>query len=727
VALSALFGLGPEQAVRYLEAKGYRLTWNWWEMQREAHARAFTVAKLARLDILQDIRAAVETALKEGKTERWFRQELEDTLKKKGWWGKQVDVDPVTGEAQLYQAGSRRRLQTIYRTNLQTAYMAGRQKQFDKEKDRAPFVQYLAVLDQVTRPAHAALHGKVFRLDDPAVDLIFPPNGFNCFPAETSVAGRFQLGLKTWYAGPMVEIETSGGNRLTVTANHPILTRRGWLRAEQIKETDDLLRHQAGVNSAASGIVDDQQPPASAEQRFESLAAHGLAVVPMAPLDFHGDAHRRKGEIHIAGSDRILMDRMLADVAQGVENRDLVRADDGRLVALETLGAPECQAVPVQAVGMQNAIDVASTVTQAPGNGAHGQQCVAVERHHLGLEDVVVRPARLPGGPDLSSESFGVGLDLRPLQALGLAAPSRVDVAEPQDARDSIAGASVLFGKLIDAFPALVATDQVLRIRKYVWSGHVYDFQTETGLIVAGGLIVHNCRCRMRNLSQRELDARGLKVQTDTQVHSRKPKGKRPMDPRTGETPGNWTQRGVSIPDPANPKQRLYLWPDVGWDYNPGRASVANTASIAVKKLAEAPADLAKPVVQSLVLGVLAQWLASPQGAFPLAIISEADAGLIGAKARLAVLSEETAAKQAARHPELTPAEYQHVQTCVDRGERIQDGAHSLIYLLEAEGYVTVVKATKTGAGLFVTSFRRLSESQAKRDSEIRRLRGKGA
>lgn len=178
--LSSLFQLPPEEAVKYLEAKGYQLSWNWWEMQRDQYARAFTVAKVARLDILEDIRAAVETVLKEGKTERWFRQELEETLKRKGWWGKAVDVDPTTMEAQLYQAGSPRRLQTIYRTNLQTAYMAGRMRQFDAEKDRAPYWQYIAVLDAKTRPAHEALNGKVFRIDDPATDLIFPPSGFNC-------------------------------------------------------------------------------------------------------------------------------------------------------------------------------------------------------------------------------------------------------------------------------------------------------------------------------------------------------------------------------------------------------------------------------------------------------------------------------------------------------------------------------------------------------------------
>jgi SPP1 gp7 family putative phage head morphogenesis protein len=177
--LSALFHLPPEQALAYLKAKGYQVTWNWWEMQREAHARDFTVAKLARLDILADIRGAVLQALAEGQTERWFADTLEPLLRRKGWWGPQVDVG-ADGQAQLYPAGSFRRLQTIYRTNLQSAYMAGRQKQFDAERDQAPFVQYLSVLDSRTRPGHAALHGRVFRLDDPAWNVVAPPNGFNC-------------------------------------------------------------------------------------------------------------------------------------------------------------------------------------------------------------------------------------------------------------------------------------------------------------------------------------------------------------------------------------------------------------------------------------------------------------------------------------------------------------------------------------------------------------------
>lgn len=178
--LRALFNLRPERAADYLEQKGVRLTGPYWELDGPAHSRVFTVANLAKLDVLTDIKAAVQQAIDEGRTERWFRGELVGALQRKGWWGPAVSVDPDTGEARLVQQGSLRRLQTIYRTNLQAAYMAGRQRQALEQSARAPYAQYLAVRDSRTRPAHAALHGKVFRLDSPEWSVIAPPNGYNC-------------------------------------------------------------------------------------------------------------------------------------------------------------------------------------------------------------------------------------------------------------------------------------------------------------------------------------------------------------------------------------------------------------------------------------------------------------------------------------------------------------------------------------------------------------------
>lgn len=180
IDLSALFRLRPERAADYLAAKGLRLTGPYWELDGPQHSHVFTVAHLAKMDVLADIKAAVQGAIDAGETQRWFKQQLVETLQKKGWWGPGEWTDPLTGDTKMVQQGSLRRLETIYRTNLQSAYMAGRHRQAMEQIDRAPWAQYLAVRDSRTRPAHAALHGKVFRLDSPAWSCISPPTGYNC-------------------------------------------------------------------------------------------------------------------------------------------------------------------------------------------------------------------------------------------------------------------------------------------------------------------------------------------------------------------------------------------------------------------------------------------------------------------------------------------------------------------------------------------------------------------
>lgn len=187
IDLIYLIGLPPREAIRYLRDKGYQVSWNWQEVWQKAHARAFTVAKAMKLDILQDIRDAILAALAEGKTYREFRQEIEPELRKKGWWGKvrAGDVpgfDPAGGQdpEEEVQLGSPWRLRTIYGVNMQTSWMAGRyDAQIQNTEDR-PYWMYVAVMDTNTRPSHAALNGKIFRFDDPFWDTFYPPNGWNC-------------------------------------------------------------------------------------------------------------------------------------------------------------------------------------------------------------------------------------------------------------------------------------------------------------------------------------------------------------------------------------------------------------------------------------------------------------------------------------------------------------------------------------------------------------------
>ena len=73
-------------------------------------------------------------------------------------------------------------LETVYRTNTQSAYGAGRfLAMTDPDVMEArPFVQYRTVGDARVRPEHAKLHERVWRADDSGWHYVAPPNGYNC-------------------------------------------------------------------------------------------------------------------------------------------------------------------------------------------------------------------------------------------------------------------------------------------------------------------------------------------------------------------------------------------------------------------------------------------------------------------------------------------------------------------------------------------------------------------
>ncbi|EGT3627153.1 phage head morphogenesis protein [Morganella morganii] len=174
VDLSIAINQAPADAVAYFRAKGFAISDDWQDVWTRAHARAFTVAKAAQMDVLTAIRNEVDAALSQGLTAKQFQANLKPQLEKLGWWGKkEVDGREV-------QLGSPYRLNTIYRQNLQTAYMAGRYRRMLSRTKTHPYWQYVAIDDGQTRPAHARLRGKVFRFDDPIWDIIYPPNGWGC-------------------------------------------------------------------------------------------------------------------------------------------------------------------------------------------------------------------------------------------------------------------------------------------------------------------------------------------------------------------------------------------------------------------------------------------------------------------------------------------------------------------------------------------------------------------
>ncbi|EBC4877336.1 hypothetical protein C2W27_14410 [Salmonella enterica] len=178
--ISALFGMRPAAALRWLENKGLRIRGNASQMLAADHAIGFGFANLARLDIAQDLVNGLRDMLANGGTARDFENELAPVLKRKGWWGTEEKIDLTTGEITRKQLGNPARLNTIYRTVLQGAQNGGRYESMIANAKNRPYWRYVAVEDAKTRHSHLKLSNRVFHYLDPIWQFIFPPNGFNC-------------------------------------------------------------------------------------------------------------------------------------------------------------------------------------------------------------------------------------------------------------------------------------------------------------------------------------------------------------------------------------------------------------------------------------------------------------------------------------------------------------------------------------------------------------------
>lgn len=182
--------LPPQEAITFFRSKGLAEGFAWEDVWEEEHAKAFTVAKAMQREVLEDIRAALDEALAEGRTLEQFREELTPVLQARGWWGRQEATDPLTGETREVQLGSPRRLRTIFEVNMRSAYQAGRWERIERVKTAMPYLRYVAVMDGRTRPEHRAWHGVVLPVDDPWWDTHYPPCGWRCRCTVTQMSGR---------------------------------------------------------------------------------------------------------------------------------------------------------------------------------------------------------------------------------------------------------------------------------------------------------------------------------------------------------------------------------------------------------------------------------------------------------------------------------------------------------------------------------------------------------
>jgi len=591
-----------------------------------ARQLAFSIAGIAAYDQLQAVRDSLARAMATGQS---FRE-----------WKKGVAVEALGLPAH--------RIENIWRTNLQGNYMRGRWEQFVRNADRRPYLIYNAINDTRVRPSHLAMDGIIRRWDDPLWRVWSPPAGYRSIIPSQPVSCNAILGLKAFYSGPAVEVIGQSGGRLTVTAQHPILTSNGWMASDCLKEGDELACYSWEVRSGTmSADLNKNNAPTMIEEVFETLGSDIRTTVPRASVNLYGDIQFIEGDVEVVGTDRRLMSQLIAECAQFRQYFSLPFANQKKqsfsrlspfMRVLSTssifrgLGGSCCPFLDSVASMNRDQLLCSGHVQTAlfkefgDGLAADMKLNSDLSPSHSGfvhlsyefwnrLSEILSRTASkfIPDDfRDLRSGSrdsilfdvFSKSAMANPRHGTAFInagtgnvgiydvfwnwlSSFRMNVAKqfgatdfcgfrfgPFDSRitddfigDMIANPNAL-GAIMNRHPGLIKFDKVVSIKKFLYSGHVYDLETKSGNILAYGgecnnhYVLSNCRCSLISLSE-------------SQARS-----------RSGFKP-NGTGTGINkqpLLDDGTPAQ-----PDPGWDYNPYDDQLDRLAELAEERGVEPP------------------------------------------------------------------------------------------------------------------------------------------
>lgn len=341
--------------------------------------------------------------------------------------------------------------------------------------------------------------------------IIMPPAHVHCLLPGTAVhaPGHIRYATKSFYDGVAVEVRTESGRILTVTQNHPILTGRGWIAADEITETDYVFSSGAAERIAAAVGPDNDDMPALVEDVFRALwEAPDMVVarMPAAAEHFHGDGRFMDGYVEVVTTDRLLHGgRESAFGKPGVETTLASGGLDGR--AFPGLGS---QTRSTLGVGLA-----------ARGSMSCRHLLPPLSVTHLAPFDELGFGLVTPGNamsPQVSGEGFAADSELSRKGVLGFASKvagdPRLEVRDNYSlmgsavlvnagrlhvTADSIGTDAVLTREFLDRFAGDILADNVIEVREFNFSGHVYNLQVDPySLYLANGIIAHNCRCGLR-------------------------------------------------------------------------------------------------------------------------------------------------------------------------------------------------------------------------------------
>ena len=321
--------------------------------------------------------------------------------------------------------------------------------------------------DNRVRATHVENDGLEFAWDEPPEATGHPGHDIQCFPGSVRILpAGLKASVSYRYIGQLIKVSLTDGVNVTMTPNHPVLTKSGWKSACSLDEGDKLLQSCAGKGFSTLGLNPNLSNGNPLAEQLHRLLGGGIAEggAQSRAVDLHGNPARSDEEIEIVSAP--------CELRNGLD-----------ALGMEVFGN----------IGLELA-NVSSSLLPHEGSSVSD----------LGLPSSV---------PDLLVGSSGQGSPL--FRSSGLHS-DEISFPNPSGSQSQINQAglyegsadSKIGGHLFDRLLGMPSTGNssmkslapfkvVVVARRDVIShdGPVYSFETASGLIVANGIVTHNCRC----------------------------------------------------------------------------------------------------------------------------------------------------------------------------------------------------------------------------------------
>ena len=375
--------------------------------------------------------------------------------------------------------------------------------------------------DERVRDSHVALEGSRQRWDTPP-SVGHPGQDVQCFPGSVRIVPMgLQASIAYRYVGELIEVVLANGVEIATTPNHPILTQAGWKRAGCLDKGDQLLVH-SGAGGLATQMLNPQFGQAYPLAEDVHRLAGGLGCESRTHgrrIDLHGCPARRDKEVEVVNVKCVLRNYLEGLCSQVFPDLAFESSQMGRIAAClppfsgfnqgvslppsvpggvigsrgEALSFKSRQSSHTESIRFRSIAGGQAQFMQYPDDEGAGETKVvgyAKDGFPCGIALTYGGLKFLPSG-SIHSVLVG-GFDAEVSQAT-------FDNLWPNaDVPGNMIDVPSLFDQLFDSgivSPSLFHPIPIRFTRRRTHDGPVYSLETDNGLIIANGVVTHNCRC----------------------------------------------------------------------------------------------------------------------------------------------------------------------------------------------------------------------------------------